>query len=189
METKNGIPILTSPLINENVALTATATKLNLAGLHAPYDRLAGVLGTQSGWNTAPTNLANMTDGDWTTATGLGVNTNVTTYAWAAGYIKFDMGAIYNVMLQMLITIGSTYAGQQTSFIIQGSVDDSTWYVMNPNGSGYTGGVFNNNNSVLAFYSLFTRARYLMLQVANNGGNTSTLSLGVTEIKALDFGF
>ncbi|MCJ7829154.1 MAG: hypothetical protein MUP81_05370, partial [Dehalococcoidia bacterium] len=56
-------------------------------------DRLRGVLATQSGWDTAPTNLAYATDGDVATATGTGVNNAVANGNCSAGYILFDMGA------------------------------------------------------------------------------------------------
>jgi hypothetical protein len=49
-------------------------------------NRLASISPTQSSWDTAPTNLANATDGDWNTATGIAINTGVSGYSASAAF-------------------------------------------------------------------------------------------------------
>lgn len=157
-----------------------------------PINRLAGILGVASGFNTDPTNLAYATDEDWSTATGLGSNTNVAAWNLSPGVIKFDMGAIYTVHLFTLFTIGGTYVSQNVNVYFSASMDDSTYYpceLVAGTSLGVSIGIYLGNSSQTAFFSTIFHGRYLKVQASSIGcGNISTLRLGITEIQAIDLG-
>lgn len=180
---------LTFPEINEAVPLIATSTNLNLAASKASYpiNRLAGVLATQSGWNTAPTNLANATDGDWTTATGLGISTAVAGYD-NSGYIQLDMGAIYTVIIRALITVFGSVASQAFELRLLWSTDGSNWF---PNIASATASIRTflvpaANQTVPI--DKFIRAQYIRLFLSNWAAGAQDLKLGIIEIQAIDLG-
>jgi|GEM_PF-3353530 hypothetical protein len=155
---------------------------------HFPIDRLAGVLATQASWDVAPTNLANATDGDPATSTDIGTINNVASYTAGAGYILFDMIAIYTVDIKGLLLAGGAGAYQSCGPIIAASLDNVTYHYVNPGIVNNIAWVFANNGTVSVSVSGYARCRYIKLTMGNIG-IMQNLFLGITEIKALDFGF
>ena len=84
---------------------------------------LRGILGVASGWDTDPTNLANMTDGDLATVTGTG--SKVVWVAEDYGRIVFDLGSIKTVLVGGRVGIWST-AGGITAYV-ESSDDNVNW--------------------------------------------------------------
>lgn len=177
----NGQVSQTNPVIN-GVAVTATGTALNLAGLHAPVDRLLGILGTQANWNTAPDNLAYCTDGDWSTVTGTAVDNAIAAYNNSDGYIMFDMGATYNVLVRGLVKIGGV-EGQEYGLVVTDATTSSQEI------SGAVVSKWVAAGTVNMYFDCFLRGRYVKLFARNHGGTQSNIYLAVYEIQALDFGF
>lgn len=166
-------------------------TRTPVSHVHPTYgasaiNRLAGVSPTISGWNTNPTNLANATDGDWSTPTGTGITNNLPGYA-AGGYYQFDMGAIYNVVLRFKILVGLSVSGY-------------SWVTVNPSDAGsdfsalatsshfefFAGKYVGAGGTGVVFSQTFLRGRYFRIACGNS--NQGDTSLALYEVQTLDFG-
>lgn len=154
-----------------------------------PINRLKGILATQTGWNTAPTSLANCTDGDWTTATGLAKQTELGQFSVSAGYIAFDMGAIYNVNLRGLVDIRNQDAWSAIILVVRASEDNSTWYSVQPmvGNMGCFLGLGDALTTVTGFINTFCRARYIRFYISNNSA-AQDCYMGIHELQAIDLG-
>jgi hypothetical protein len=87
-------------------------------------DRAKGITPTVAGWDTDPTNLANITDGDWTTVTGWGATNKAG--AGYFGYVKIDLGAVYSCLWTMKVGVKS--AANKITGQWQWSTDGITYY-------------------------------------------------------------
>jgi hypothetical protein len=154
-------------------------------------DRLSGITPTipASTWDSDPTDLDHATDGNWATATGLAGQNAVAGYSMSAGYIMVDLGAVYNVWIRGLITIGNGTAWAGVSLYTAASEDNSTYYGVGGDSNAY-GNIRASSNASTStiFLSEFARARYIRLYVMNTTGSTQNLSLGINELQAIDFG-
>jgi len=66
-------------------------------------DLIAGKLPTFSGWDTNPTDAADITDGDITTFCTTG--NKICTGGWQFAYLEWDLGALYNVSCSGVLAI------------------------------------------------------------------------------------
>lgn len=108
-------------------AVLDTLVKLLAQNVRPTYNRVAGLTPTVSDFDTSPTTLTNLTDGDWTTETGEGIITQAGNNV-KIGYIIFDMGAAYPVLI-IFNALGYRVSGDGNPAInIEMSVDNSTWY-------------------------------------------------------------
>lgn len=112
---------------NTGVLLSAHAARHQAGGADVldfiPVNRAAGVTPTVTGFGTDPTNLANTTDGDWTTVTGTGQT--VVGGSALIGTIDFDLGAVYTVLVTAKFGLWCS-AGQLVSDLWH-STDGNTW--------------------------------------------------------------
>ena len=79
---------------------------LVFSDLYPVKNRLKGIIPTASSWDTPPDHLERCTDLDWDTPTGTGSKTLSASGDY--GYLDFDMGAEYKVMLRGKVGIWST---------------------------------------------------------------------------------
>lgn len=163
-----------------NVYLAATHNRIGSGVI----DRVAGVLATQSGWTSAPDNLANATNGSFTTSTGTGVKNTVGAYGLTGSYIKLDMGAVYTVNIMTKLLIG-TNLSDIVGAVVEISEDDATYYPLNLNG-GCSTSLWLGATTGTAFFSGAGYGRYIRIQAYNGSGSSANLSLAVYEIKAID---
>jgi len=150
-------------------------------------NRLAGVLGVAAGFDTAPTTLANATDGDWTTSTGIGENAALA--AWTSGgSIVWDMGAVYTVLLCGRIIVGDNNAGGVSHYIsIAASPDNSAWVFCgdNTDGNSWSVGKCYNADASVFPPTFIVRNRYIRLRSVN-AGTQKNVRMGITELVAID---
>lgn len=94
-----------------------------------PRNVLRGIVPTASGWDTPPSDLANLTDGDHTTTTGVGTKTT-TGASQVIGTLSFDLGNVKKFLF------GATFSCWSNTGSIFGyveySINGSRWY--NPHG-------------------------------------------------------
>jgi hypothetical protein len=156
-----------------------TTVKLLAESIRPTYNRLAGVLGVATTFDTAPTSLANMTDNDWTTWTGEGVKT--LTGAGNVGYLTFDLGAVYPVLI---LAYGNWHrdSGDGTvQLVVQSSEDNSNW--VNAGGTGGSGSTNINQGVATGFaYARYFRL-YFLTSTAPTG--SSVFHVKVAEVMAL----
>jgi hypothetical protein len=160
----------------------------NTTTLFYPKNRLAGVTATQTGFSTAPTNLNNSNNGVWTDNTTIGITNSVSAYAYS-GYISYDMGASYDVLIRFKATYSSSYAGAQDVMpTVETSNNNSNWeYLGYRYGDGYITTSLNNSSITLSPPPLNSYCRYIRLSL-RNAANVSNLGIGLNEIQAIDFG-
>lgn len=108
---------------NLSVSAGVTIDGKDVGGIGIDNNVLRGVLGVSSIFTTAPTNLANMTDGDHSTVTGTG--TKVMGGAGNFGAITFDLGSITMVIIGARVGIWSSAASAFMFF--ESSDDNVTW--------------------------------------------------------------
>jgi hypothetical protein len=154
-------------------------------------DRLSGVLGTASGWSTAPTNLAYATNGAFV-GTGTGTNTALGSNS-QGGYVVWDMGAVYSVEIRLTVTVGNTATGgQYAGFLVESATGSSC-----ANGSGFLpvqtfGGVSGEtwvvNGATTISWSAYSHARCILVYNYNIGSGSTTESLAIVNIQAIDLG-
>jgi hypothetical protein len=156
----------------------------DLAAKATNANRIAGKTPVASVWDTNPTNLANSTDGDWTTSTGTG--TKSMTAAGVFGQLVWDMGATYNVQVRGLVGIGHSTGGSVTIFV-DFSTDNLNW----TKAAQYYGQCLIEWINTTIAYNLgpvFGRGRYVRLRWNCADAGTYTGSGYVTELQAIDLG-
>jgi len=128
-----------------------------------------GITPTASEWDTPPSNLENVTDGDPTTATGVGSTT--TSGSGAVGYIYFDFGRNVNVLC---ILLRRSWSDTNDFNIIPYSSTNGSNY--------YRGGIeirtgFQNTDPTIVIPSvIFSHyGQYLKLFCYANGAGTHSL--------------
>jgi hypothetical protein len=167
---------VTSTNVNDssNYYVTADATNLYINYI-AP---LAGLTPTASGWGTAPTNLANICDGDWTTATTAG-QSNKTSANSSLGNITIDLGSIQTVDLMAKLGVWDNIStGVNVKW--QWSSDGTTW-ITDAQGAGYLGA---SSQTLFYPFTIGITARYVGLLFQNSGANESA-NVVIYEIGAV----
>lgn len=143
-------------------------------------NRAKGKLPVAALWGVAPTDLVNVTDGDFDTVTGTG--STVLGAAGQLGRILIDLGAVYNVHLRGKFGLWST-AGNITLFW-QYSEDAITYrytsWVSHPIAYGQAA------EYVMFSLTDFVRARYL--QIVFSGTVAMTGNVKIYEVQAIDLG-
>jgi len=128
-----------------------------------------GITPTASGWDTSPSDLENATDGDPTTATGVGSTT--TTGAGTVGYIYFDFGRNVNVICYLLRRSWSDT--NDFSIIPYSSIDGATY---RRSGIEIRTGWYNADPGIAMPSGVFSHyGRYLKLYCYANGAGTHSL--------------
>lgn len=151
---------------------------------HININRLRGITPTAAIWDVNPTNLDRCTDMNWLNMTGVG-NKNVG--AWAeVGNLKFDMGAIYNVLVRAKYLLGNNVVGGANCVLeIEGSEDDATYYETPANAYHVVKSIA--NTQVTYFTVAFIRGRYLILRWRSY--DVAGIFYGaVWEVQAIDHG-
>lgn len=119
-------------------------------------NRCKGLTPTTSGWTTAPASLSNITDGDYTTVSGTGVEDSVT-----ESYVQIDLEKVYTGHLKTKIGYwveDTTPAIMYHQFKIRVSTDGVTWQIIK---SIYT---YDTTERTWTFEFPFISARYIRLQ-------------------------
>jgi hypothetical protein len=146
----------------------------------ALVNRLKGLTATLNNFTTAPTNLANITDEDWTTVSGTGSRTCSGTFEPMNVY--YDLGAVRTVLLMGKLGLWSSAGNVDASWL--SSIDGSTWILA----AGVSGAVRGSTSEVISYLvPLLIRGRYIGIRVRNV--NTSvTANVKFYELAALEFG-
>ena len=145
-------------------------------------NRMAGITPTQTGWDTAPTNLTNATDEDDSTVTGTGIDNLA---AWASsGEIKFDMGATYTVLCRIKYLLGTDHAGCSIRMRGGWSTDDANYYNINSDDMSPDNWISNTTIILQSFFMV--KARYLKFFVRGSGA--ANHKLAIYELEAWDIG-
>jgi len=97
-----------------------------VAGTWYNNNVLRGVLGVASGWGTAPTNLANCTDGDFTTSTGTG--SKVLGAAGVVGELVFDLQSSKTLLVGIKAGIWASVGSIQ--ILVYSSEDNITIFLI-----------------------------------------------------------
>jgi len=122
----------------------------------------AGCTPVASGWDTPPSSLDKMVDGDPNTVTGDGADSP------SDGTIKIDLLYVYRVTNIRLKYSGTTQIGAAS--ILRGywyvSEDDVTWH------NFYTGNLNQSSFSHDGVHDVYRRARYVKFQLYQCGSST-----------------
>ena len=160
-------------------AVLDTVAKLLAQNIRQTPNRLAGIVPTFDTFDTDPSSPANMTDGDWTTESGEGVKT-LSANGWI-GNIKFDMGAIYPVLI-----VAHINAHRDSG---DGEIYMSVW--SSPDGANYYfSGTYSQCGVVVVAYkpfvSAFTYARYFRIRLNSSGTSVASVyHVKVAEVMAI----
>ena len=133
---------------------------------------LKGKLGVASVWDTNPTNLINMTDGNVTTVTGTG--TKVIIAAGDIGIVTFDLGSIKTVMVGARVGLwrsaGTIYIG------VEVSDDNINWIVyMIVTVGSYSQAASTAAESVRQLLTTIVTGRYVRMRAYLNGAGTGNV--------------
>lgn len=142
-------------------------------------NRLKGLIPTLYNFTTDPTNLANVTDEDWTTVSGTGVR--ICTAGYEVVQIRYDLGSVRTVLLCAKVGIWATAGAVQVMFMHLVGFD---WLLL----SGWQPAVTVGSTSEYVCYcaSILVRERYIGLQILNpDAGVTNSIKL--YEFAALEF--
>lgn len=154
----------------ECIQITSDGSNWVIVESNEPKNILRGVVPTASGWGTAPTNLANCTDGDLSTVTGTG--SKVMGGAGDYGYVVFDLGSVKTVLVGFRVGLWST--SNTASVYVDGSPDNVTFYS--------TTNVNVSNASAVELISDATNCailtcRYIRLRFNINGAATANAKI------------
>ena len=147
--------------------------------LYPVKNRVKGIIPTASGWGTPPDHLERCTDLDWDTPTGTGS----TTLSAAAdyGFIDFDMGAEYKVMLRAKIGIWSTANNTYLNLGVWNPATSSWQY------SGYALFYWGSTTEMIAFIFVpFFKAQKFRIRFYCSGAATAYAR--IYEVQAIDLG-
>jgi hypothetical protein len=144
-------------------------------------NRLAGITATLGTFDMNPTTPLNMTDGDWTTATGEGIK-SLAGANGDIGFIMFDMGAAYPVLVIFLINAHRASGDGAANIYIESSNDNVNWY---NDGLRIYGAV--SDDAYKPTHASFLYARYLRLHFYSSSVtvNPSVFHVKVAEVQAL----
>lgn len=134
-----------------------------------PVNILRGIVPTASIWDTAPTNLANATDGDFATVTGTG--SKAMSGAGTFGYITVDIGSVKTVLIGARIGIWST-AGN--IYVNIDSSDDGVTYRAYPNSIALRS---STSELIIDIISSIVNGRYIRFQFYTNAVCTANAKL------------
>jgi hypothetical protein len=149
-------------------------------------NRLAGIILTPIGFNNDPTSLANATDGNFSTNTTYG-NTSVLNGA-VSGLMYFDMGAIYNVNIRMVIVDNVSVSGAY-EWQLMCSQDAVTYIQPIPSPMGSVFAEVAGTQGLHFIGNCYARCRYIYIALVNSSGSPSLVQTKITEIQAIDDGY
>ncbi len=130
-----------------------------------PIDRLSEVTPVAAGWDTAPSDLANSTDNDWSTATGIGNNTVV---AGIVGNLTWDMGDTYGVELRSKTGVWSDTFTMDIKWYW--SVDNASYY---PTTNTVSSQITATTETIMFSQIEYAVARYIRLVTEHVGGSSA----------------
>jgi len=154
------------------------SSDLPLTDIFPFRNRARGITPIASGWDTAPTNLENITDGDFDTATGIG-STTLPSNGWL-GNIDIDLGAIYNLEVRGKFGLWSD-AGDIQVFVYH-STDGITYYFNTHQAIAQTIGV--TSEEIRHSQVEFVRTRYLRIRFYGTAAMTGNVK--IYEIEAIE---
>jgi hypothetical protein len=130
-----------------------------------------GITPTQSGWNTAPTNLTNITDEDEAT-----YSTDATITAAGPGYINFDLGALKKVdrifyKIKWVLTRASSFA---STVKVETSPDNSNWTEITSLAQSKS---VNGTYEAIFSEGISRTIRYIRIRVNGNASDTNTINV------------
>ena len=112
--------------VNTGEKITAAKMNLKLETIDPAnifLNVVRGIVPSVLGWDTDPTNLANITDGNFTTKTGIG--SKIQSAGWEGAYIYWDLATRKNCLIgidcEMATSAGSVYV------FAADSPDGTTW--------------------------------------------------------------
>ena len=154
-------------------------------------NKAKGILPTDAtgGWDTAPTNLSNITDDNYATACGTASKNygSVTTGAEYIRYIKIDLGALKNISNVTLNAVSSKSGAQanmiETFFTLEVSTDDSAYSLL------FDGDGIANNTSNFINAACARQVRYIRIgcvaKGTTSGSGTDIGNFTIYECQAI----
>lgn len=137
-----------------------------------------GIVPVASSWDVDPTNLANATDGDIDTATGIGNSVNKGAFN-DYGVLSIDLGSIKNVLIGG--KVGIVAAAGTAEVYVRASTDGINFYQTNSLLINY------DNVELIGFlFSTNVVAQYIDFVLTSN--DNTTVSMRVFELMAYDLG-
>jgi hypothetical protein len=158
---------------------------ISIAKLTDPrhVNRLKDILAVAANFDTAPTSLVRLTDGDFTLWTGEGIK-SLAGVNGEVGRLTFDMGASYPITIVAWMNIHRASGDGTITLVIETS-DDNITYAVGVSGSlsGVAGDLLRN------MYPAFGYGRYVRLRftTASVTVNPSVFHVKLAEVQALDF--
>jgi len=147
----------------------------------AHINRLKGIIGTFSGFDTNPSSPENMTDENYTTETGEGVK-SLAGVNGAIGYISFDMGAAYPVTILPRVNFHRASGDGTIYMYVTGSTDGVSYYDRSTfDAAGTTPDVYRPCD-VVTYYGRYIR---LVFTTGDVTVNPSVFHVKVAEVMAL----
>lgn len=144
-----------------------------------PRNVLRGILGiADATWGVAPTNLANVTDGNKDTVSGTGTKT--LSGSGNIGYITFDLGSIKTVLIGGKIGVWSTANG--ITAYLQVSDDGNTYRTTTIIISGST----STSEIIVDCVPAIISTRYIKLRFYGSGAMDANIKL--YEFRGWDLG-
>ena len=156
-----------------------TTTKLLAQNVRQTYNRLAGIVPTFDSFDTNPSSPENMTDGDFTTESGEGVKELAA--ADVIGNIKFDMGAVYPVLITAWMNVHRASGDGTISIMVESSPDGVSYYSAGVNSRvGLVGDLYR------PLIPIFMYARYFRIRISSiDTSVASVYHVKVAEVMAI----
>lgn len=137
---------------------------------------LRGIVPTISSWDVSPTNLANSTDGNFTTATGIGSSTRAGAFATIGQFI-FDLGSIQTAIFGFKYGMSASAGAAQAFSLVS---DDNITYTRNDTNVAE----INTNTEQIGYSTIMIEnGRYFQIYVQNNTAG-ATVSFRLFEAYA-----
>lgn len=145
-----------------------------------PRNLLRGLTPSQDTWDTPPSDLANATDGSFTTVTGVG--TKVLGGAGTVGQLIYDLGASKTVIVGGKVDL---YASTGSSNILLDVSEDNVTYISGP---GYIYSVTKTGaDPRFIQYPFIVSGRYLRFRFTA-GGAANPGSVKIYQLTAYEVG-
>lgn len=150
-----------------------------------PRNILRGIVPTADGWDTPPSELANITNGNLESKTGVGVKS--LSGAGVIGTIIFDMGSVKSILITSLINAWASTGSGQIDVQVKVSDDGTNWSSTTGDKCGNCTATEENYISKIVFDNApLIITRYFQLRFYGSAAMTANVRL--TEILAYDMG-
>jgi hypothetical protein len=167
-----------SSYLLQPTVLAVNSTHFQIGVLnYSQINRLAGITPTYTSWTINPSQGANSTDGDWSTATGFGAK-NVSS-STELGTFTYDLGAVYS--LEVYGKFGFYSNTSSVNIYIQYSTNGVSYVAATS--AAITGGSATSERVTFSMM-VFVQTRYLRFQFYSGGQEAGFGQ--IYEVQAID---